>query len=77
MYLIQGVNVNACRQQAPVDKLLFLQRRVQNQLSTSAILVSSEAGQLHFWSLYGRHRHIGAKLRVIAQRIFVHVRCSL
>ncbi|XP_028675795.2 WD repeat-containing protein on Y chromosome [Erpetoichthys calabaricus] len=42
---------------APVDKLLFLQHRATSKTWISkSILVSSEAGELHWWSLSGsRH----------------------
>ncbi|KAG2460939.1 WDR49 protein, partial [Polypterus senegalus] len=42
---------------APVDKLLFLQHRATSKTWTSkSILVSSEAGEIHWWSLSGsRH----------------------
>ncbi|XP_072043758.1 LOW QUALITY PROTEIN: cilia- and flagella-associated protein 337-like [Amphiura filiformis] len=46
--------------QAPVDKVLFLQSRLSKGLNESAVLVSSEAGYLHFWSLHGRDHHKGS-----------------
>ncbi|XP_022084992.1 WD repeat-containing protein on Y chromosome-like [Acanthaster planci] len=40
--------------QAPVDKILFLKSRIINKgLTEGAVLISSEAGFLHFWSIYG------------------------
>eukprot|EP00057_Strongylocentrotus_purpuratus_P002746 XP_003725163.1 PREDICTED: WD repeat-containing protein on Y chromosome [Strongylocentrotus purpuratus] len=43
--------------QAPVEKLLFLASRLSGGMSDSAVLVSSEAGHLHFWAIYGQKRH--------------------
>ncbi|KAG7491778.1 hypothetical protein MATL_G00007240 [Megalops atlanticus] len=45
--------------QAPVDRLLFLQRRAQgSEWRSRPLLVSSEAGWLCWWSIAGpRHRH--------------------
>ena len=41
-------------QQAPVDKIIFLKGRITNRgLQEGAVLISSEAGRLHFWSIYG------------------------
>ncbi len=47
------------RHQPPVDKLLFLQKRVNTKLTTSSVLISSEAGNLHWWSFYGKQSHCG------------------
>lgn len=44
---------------SPVDKLLFLTSRAQWKSQESAILVSSEAGMLEFWCLYGPNRPMG------------------
>ena len=44
---------------APVDKLLFLKSRAQWKTQESAVLVSSEAGTLEFWCLYGANRPMG------------------
>lgn len=44
---------------SPVDKLLFLTSRAQWKTQESAILVSSEAGTLEFWCLYGPNRPMG------------------
>nr|XP_006814770.1 PREDICTED: WD repeat-containing protein 49-like [Saccoglossus kowalevskii] len=44
---------------APVDKLLFLQHRVTQGQTDSAVLISSEAGYLHFWSVYGSQQDMG------------------
>lgn len=44
---------------APVDKLLFLTSRAQWKTQESAVLVSSEAGVLEFWCLYGATRPMG------------------
>ncbi|XP_072168406.1 cilia- and flagella-associated protein 337-like [Diadema setosum] len=47
--------------QAPVDKLLFLSSRLSRGITDSSVLVSSEAGKLHFWAVYGQHkRHRGS-----------------
>ncbi|XP_041474209.1 WD repeat-containing protein on Y chromosome-like [Lytechinus variegatus] len=43
--------------QPPVEKLLFLSSRLSGGMSDSAVLVSSEAGHLHFWAIYGQKRH--------------------
>ncbi|XP_029102819.1 WD repeat-containing protein on Y chromosome [Scleropages formosus] len=47
------------RVQPPVDKLLFLQQRARGgQWRTGALLVSSEAGHLCWWSIVGpEHKH--------------------
>ncbi|XP_036384187.1 WD repeat-containing protein on Y chromosome [Megalops cyprinoides] len=49
----------SARKQAPVDRLLFLQRRAQgSEWRSRPLLVSSEAGWLCWWSIAGpRHRH--------------------
>ena len=44
---------------SPVDKLLFLTSRAQWKTQESAVLVSSEAGTLEFWCLYGVNRPMG------------------
>ncbi|XP_056627857.1 WD repeat-containing protein 49 isoform X2 [Triplophysa dalaica] len=43
----------------PVHRLLFLQRRAQkNVLKNSAVLLSSQAGSVCWWSIYGpKHKH--------------------
>ncbi|KAK6170880.1 hypothetical protein SNE40_019170 [Patella caerulea] len=48
-------------QPAPVDKLLFLKARAAAgaRYADGAILVSSEAGVLRFWSIYGQKKEIG------------------
>lgn len=46
----------------PVDRLLFLKSRAQWKTQESAILVSSEAGSLEFWCLYGADRPMGTFL---------------
>ncbi|XP_043942680.1 WD repeat-containing protein on Y chromosome-like [Protopterus annectens] len=46
--------------QPPVDKLLFLQNRASNEhMVESAILLSSEAGFLYWWSIFGSRRKVG------------------
>ncbi|XP_071797033.1 cilia- and flagella-associated protein 337-like isoform X1 [Asterias amurensis] len=41
-------------EQAPVDKIVFLKSRIINKgLTEGAVLISSEAGWLNFWSIYG------------------------
>ncbi|XP_074870744.1 cilia- and flagella-associated protein 337-like [Carettochelys insculpta] len=48
------------RSHPPVDKLLFLQHRSTKGVSKeSAILVSSEAGNLHWWSVLAEQREFG------------------
>lgn len=47
------------RQSAPVDKVLFLKTRVPFRQSDGAQLVSSEAGNIFWWSLYGTKQQIG------------------
>ena len=49
---------------APVDKLLFLTSRTQWKTQESAVLVSSEAGTLEFWCLYGANRPMGMYLNI-------------
>ncbi|XP_070580974.1 cilia- and flagella-associated protein 337-like [Ptychodera flava] len=44
---------------APVDKLLFLQQRISQGQTEAAVLLSSEAGFLHFWSVYGKQHDMG------------------
>ncbi|ESO83983.1 hypothetical protein LOTGIDRAFT_108064, partial [Lottia gigantea] len=44
----------------PVDKLMFLRARAAAaRFDEGAILVSSEAGVLRFWSIYGQKKEIG------------------
>ncbi|XP_064637087.1 WD repeat-containing protein on Y chromosome-like isoform X2 [Lineus longissimus] len=44
----------------PIDKLLFLPGRVKSaKRNDGAILISSEAGVLRFWSVYGQKHDIG------------------
>ncbi|XP_067403406.1 cilia- and flagella-associated protein 337-like [Emydura macquarii macquarii] len=48
------------RSHSPVDKLLFLQHRsTDGVLKESAILVSSDAGNLRWWSVLGEQREFG------------------
>ncbi|XP_077980125.1 cilia- and flagella-associated protein 337-like [Glandiceps talaboti] len=44
---------------APVDKLLFLRHRSTQNIQDCAVLISSEAGYLHFWSIYGKQHDMG------------------
>jgi WD40 repeat protein len=46
-------------QPVPVDKLLFLQARAKSKHLDSAILVSSEAGVLRWWSIYAKQPEFG------------------
>ncbi|XP_052069658.1 WD repeat-containing protein on Y chromosome-like isoform X4 [Mytilus californianus] len=46
-------------QSAPVDKVLFLKTRVPLRQSDGAQLISSEAGNIFWWSLYGTKQQIG------------------
>lgn len=43
----------------PIHRLLFLQRRAQKNVSkNSAVLLSSQAGSVCWWSIYGpKHKH--------------------
>lgn len=50
------------RQDAPVDKLLFLNYRGQVKTNPAAILLSSEGGTARFWSLAGQERQRGKYL---------------
>ncbi|KAJ8037373.1 WD repeat-containing protein 49 [Holothuria leucospilota] len=45
--------------QAPVEKLLFLKSRINQGLNDCAVLISSEAGYLHFWSVYDTKHYKG------------------
>ena len=48
------------RQPAPVDKIIFLRARAaQKKRNEAAILVSSEAGTLIFWSIHGAFHNQG------------------
>lgn len=49
------------RQQAPVDKVLFLRGRLAVRYTDSAVLVSSEGGYLRFWSLYANKHELGER----------------
>lgn len=49
---------------SPVDMLLFLTSRAQWKTQESAVLVSSEAGTLEFWCLYGTNRPMGMYLNI-------------
>lgn len=44
---------------APVDKLMFLLARAEARQTEAAILVSSEAGILRWWSVFGRNPELG------------------
>ena len=47
------------RQPSPVDKLLFLPNRLTSKTSDAAMLISSEAGYLHWWALFGAKHEVG------------------
>uniref|UniRef100_A0A8C8RKJ3 Uncharacterized protein n=1 Tax=Pelusios castaneus TaxID=367368 RepID=A0A8C8RKJ3_9SAUR len=48
------------RSYSPVDKLLFLQHRSTDEvLKETAILISSDGGNLHWWSVLGEQREFG------------------
>ncbi|XP_064423730.1 WD repeat-containing protein 49-like [Latimeria chalumnae] len=48
------------RLQPPVDKLLFLQYRAADvRLKESGMLISSEAGTLYWWSIFGAQQQCG------------------
>lgn len=57
----EGALSSGCtyRLAAPVDKLLFLKRRVDSKLTEAAVLVSSQSGQLKFWSIFGNRNLLG------------------
>ncbi|CAF0961507.1 unnamed protein product [Rotaria magnacalcarata] len=42
----------------PIDKLLFLRSRAKENMKFG-VLISSEGGNLNWWSLYGERRHMG------------------
>ncbi|XP_062601746.1 WD repeat-containing protein on Y chromosome-like isoform X1 [Saccostrea cucullata] len=46
-------------QPSPVDKLLFLPTRLTSKTSDAAMLISSEAGYLHWWALFGAKHEVG------------------
>lgn len=48
----------ATRGPAPVDKLLFLRHRAKENMKLG-VLLSSEAGNIHCWSLYGERKEMG------------------
>ena len=55
---------------APVDALLFLPARTrQFKRTEAAILISSEAGYMRFWSIYTKHRLQGETLSESKLRI--------
>ncbi|CAH1274614.1 EFCAB8 [Branchiostoma lanceolatum] len=43
----------------PVDQLLFLPKRATGRPSDCAILISSEAGTINWWCIYGTKHHMG------------------
>jgi hypothetical protein len=47
------------RQPAPVDKVIFLHVRTKCKRTEAAILVSSEAGVLRWWSIFGVKKELG------------------
>jgi hypothetical protein len=47
------------RQLAPVDRLLFLRARATVKQTESAFLLSSEAGIIRWWGLYGGRKELG------------------
>src|ERR1700733_6743534 len=70
---------------APVDKLLFLLARAEARQTEAAILVSSEAGILRWWSVFGRkpelgeqniggnHTNISASLMSVYDQVCKHI----
>ncbi|XP_059147520.1 WD repeat-containing protein on Y chromosome-like [Physella acuta] len=46
-------------QAAPVDKLMFLKTRAGIRFTESAVLISSEAGNLRWWNIYTSNREMG------------------
>ncbi|KAK3091715.1 hypothetical protein FSP39_022107 [Pinctada imbricata] len=46
-------------QPAPVEKLLFLPKRLSSRISDGAMLISSEAGYLKWWCLFGAKKEVG------------------
>lgn len=55
-------DVSFFRQPSPVDKLLFLPSRLTSKTSDAAMLISSEAGYLHWWALFGAKHEVGESL---------------
>lgn len=48
------------RRSPPVDKLVYLETRTKvHKRTEAAILVSSEAGYLRFWSIYHNKHELG------------------
>ncbi|XP_071952599.1 cilia- and flagella-associated protein 337-like [Antedon mediterranea] len=45
--------------QAPVDKVMFLKHRLSQGLTDAPTLISSEAGHLHLWCVYGSSHYRG------------------
>ncbi|CAL1530117.1 unnamed protein product [Lymnaea stagnalis] len=43
----------------PVDKLMFLKARSSVRFTESAMLISSEAGNLRWWNIYTSHKEMG------------------
>ncbi|KAI8506660.1 hypothetical protein Bbelb_160870 [Branchiostoma belcheri] len=43
----------------PVDQLLFLSKRAAGRPSDCGILISSEAGTINWWCIYGTKHHMG------------------
>lgn len=60
MYVV--FDVSFFRQPSPVDKLLFLPSRLTSKTSDAAMLISSEAGYLHWWALFGAKHEVGESL---------------
>ena len=46
-------------QHVPVDKVLFLKKRMKTRQQNKAVLVSSEAGMARFWSFPGEKESQG------------------
>eukprot|EP00058_Branchiostoma_floridae_P018136 XP_002603625.1 hypothetical protein BRAFLDRAFT_126931 [Branchiostoma floridae] len=47
------------RNPTPVDQLLFLPKRAAGRPSDCALLISSEAGTINWWCIYGTKHHMG------------------
>ena len=43
----------------PVDKVIFLTSRIDKKLTESATLISSQAGQVKLWSVFGTKNFLG------------------
>ncbi len=59
---------------APVDALLFLKSRSDLKHTMTAVLISSEAGYLHWWSISGPRYHTGKQQMFTSTYFQVQIR---